>query len=220
MKTITYILIFFLSLASIKALSQVGINTDVPSATLEVVGDVIVDNKLYLESPGEFTVIQNSKLLVKTTGDNIVQYDIDVSKYGPLNYVQYIFTDLSTDGLQDYDTKIPIDDYLVTIKGYYFFESTTGNTSIVLDSTISNENIEGYQFYAYPNTSTNTWFLRGIVNNAKFQSDDGSNYYDASVDLFLNLIIYRNGFITKVKNDVEVDMGNSETVTIPLPAGF
>jgi hypothetical protein len=209
-----------MSLASNEALSQVGINTDTPSATLEVVGDVIVDNKLYLESPDEFTVIQNSKLLVKTTSDNLVQYDIDVSKYGPLNYVQYIFTDLSTDGLQDYDTKIPVDDYLVTIKGYYFFEAVTGNTSIVLDSTISTNNIEGYQFYAYPHPSTNTWFLRGIVNNAKFQSDDGSNYYDASVDLFLNVIIYRNGFITKVKNDVDVDMGNSETAIIPLPTGF
>ena len=220
MKTITHVLIFLISLASNEAMSQVGINTDTPSATLEVVGDVIVDNKLYLESPDEFTVIQNSKLLVKTTSDNIVQYDIDVSKYGPLNYVQYIFTDLSTDGLQDYDTKIPVDDYLVTIKGYYFFQATTGNTSIVLDSTLSNNNIEGYQFYAYPHPITNTWFFRGTVNNAKFQADDGSNYYNTSVDLFLNVIIYRNGFITKNKGDVAVDMGNSETAIIPLPTGF
>lgn len=219
MKILLHVLVVFLLIVN-ESLGQVGINTDTPTADLEVVGDVIIDNKLFLENPDAFSQIQNSKLIVNSVADNFLKYDINVSKYGPINYVQYDFTDLSTDGLLDYDTKIPTDDYTVTIKGYYFLKAIDGNTDIVLNSLISNNNIEGYQIYAYPSGSTNTWFLRAFVNNARFQADDGSNYFNTSIELFLNVIIYRNGFITKDKGDIVVDMGNSETVTVPLPVGF
>lgn len=219
MKTFLHGLVIFLLIVN-ESLGQVGINTDSPTADLEVVGDVIIDDKLFLENPDAFSQIQNSKLIVNSVSDNFLKYDINVSKYGPINYVQYDFTDLSTDGLLDYDTKIPTNDYTVTIKGYYFLGAIDGTTSIVLDSLISNNNIEGYQIYAYPNGSTNTWFLRAFINNARFQADDGSNYFNTSIELFLNVIIYRNGFITKDIGDIIVDMGNSETITVPLPAGF
>ncbi len=199
--------------------AQVGINTNTPSATLDVVGDVIIDDKLYLENPDAFSQIQNSKLLVKTGSQPILKYDINVSKYGPINYAQFIFYNLSTDGLQDYDTKIPTDDYLVTIKGFYYQEPVA-NQGIVANSLISILNIEGYQVYAYPNTSTNTWFLRAFVNNSQFQNRQGSVFGNSPVDMYLNLIIYRKNFIAKDKGDITVSMGNSETTTVPLPAGF
>jgi hypothetical protein len=41
-----------------------------------------------------------------------------------------------------------------------------------------------------------------------------------SIDMYLNVIIYRKGFIAKEQNSITVDMLNSETNTVALPTGF
>ena len=214
--------IFVLAAMSIaNTFAQVGINTTTPTATLEVVGSTKLDHSLFLENPDSNNQIRNSKLLIRTTGNEIIKYDIDISKYGPVNYSQFIFSNVSTNGLQDYDTKISVDDYIVGIQGYYFLEPGTGDTDIMTHSNTDNNSIEGYQIYAYPNTTTNTWFLRAFINNGTFRTRFTSlPFSDTPIDLFLNLIIYRRGFITKEQSAITVDMANNETITAPLPPGF
>ncbi|GHC51484.1 hypothetical protein [Ulvibacter litoralis] len=218
MKNTTLYILFFV--VNLTVYAQVGINTSSPSATLDVVGNVKTDLSLFLENPGEYTQIRDSKLLIKSTTDEVLKYNLLVSKYGPTNYAEYVFKDLSTNGLQDYDTKIATSEYIVTVQGFYFVEAITGNTDIMSHSNIRNNNIEGHQIYAYKNTTTNTWFLRGFINNGTFRSNNGSAYVDSPIDLYLNVIIYRNGFITKEQSGITVDMGNSETGVAPLPSGF
>jgi len=200
--------------------AQVGINTLTPSAALDVVGDAVIDGSLFLENPGNNLVIRGSKLLVISATNNIKRYDINNSKYGPINYAQFEFNNLSKDGLQDYDTMISTAKYIVSIQGYYFLEAGTGDTNIMVHSLIDNENIEGYQIYAYPNTTTNTWFLRAFVNNSEFMTPGPGTMVPTSVDMYLNVIIYRRGFIAKEQNSINVDMLNSETQTVALPTGF
>lgn len=200
--------------------AQVGINTNSPTSTLHVDGDVIMDNALYLENPGASSKIRNSNLLISLQNSDIVEYDIDVSKYGPINYTEFVFRNLSADGLQDYDTKISIDDYIVTVQGYYYLEAGTGDTDVMTNSNNGNDNIEGHQIYAYKNTTTNTWFIRAFINDAVFKTRVAGVFLDTPVDMYLNLIIYRRGFISKELNSLSVDMGNLETGTAPLPAGF
>lgn len=203
--------------------AQVGINTTNPTAELDVVGDTKIDGSLYLENPGSNTQIRGSKLMVISTDGSIKKYDINASKYGPINYAQFEFEDLSQDGLQDYDTKISTAEYIVSIQGYYFLEAGTGDTNVMLHSTISDDNIEGYQIYAYPNTTTNTWFIRAFGNNSEFMTPtngSGSNTATTTVDLFLNVIIYRKGFISKEVGSISVDMSGSETGTANKPTGF
>jgi hypothetical protein len=202
--------------------AQVGINTLTPSADLEVVGNALIEGSLFLENPGTNLVIRGSKLLVLTTANSVKQYDIDISKYGPINYAQFEFNNLSKDGLQDYDTKISTLEYIVSIQGYYFLEAGTGDTNIMAHSLIDNENIEGYQIYAYPNTTTNTWYLRAFLNDSEFMTPGNGNgpMVTSSVDMYLNIIIYRKGFIAKEQNSITVDMLNSETNTVALPTGF
>ncbi len=214
------ITIFLLLIGTGTILAQVGINNTSPSSTLDVTGDVKTDGSLFLENPGEYTQIRGSKLLILSPTDNIIEYDITQSKYGPINYAEFVFRNLSTNGLQDYDTKISTDDYIVTVQGYYYLETVTDNTSVMTHSNITDDNIEGYQMYAYANPATNTWFLRAFVNNSEFHTKQGSNFSSTAVDMYLNIIIYRKGFITKGLNSVSIDMANSETGTAPLPAGF
>ncbi|PKA84137.1 hypothetical protein ATE92_2307 [Ulvibacter sp. MAR_2010_11] len=208
------------ALCAVSAWGQVGINTTNPATTLDVVGDVKIDNSLFLENPGDYTQIRDSKLLIKSTGNEILRYDISQSKYGPINYAQFIFRNTSTNGLRDYNTKIPADDYIVSVQGYYFLEPVSGDTDIMTRSSVDTDNIEGYQIYAYVNPGTGTWFIRGFINNGKFRTRSSGYFIDTPIDLFLNLIIYRKGFITKSINSVSVDMGDVATGTAPLPTGF
>jgi hypothetical protein len=109
---------------------------------------------------------------------------------------------------------------MVTVQGYYYLEALTDDTDIMAHSTISNNNIEGYQIYAYKNTTTQTWFLRAFVNNSEFYTRIGGVFVPTPIDMYLNLIIYRNGFISKEQASMTIDMGASETGTAPLPPGF
>ncbi len=200
---------------------QVGINTATPQATLDVVGNVKLDNNLFLENPGDVTEIRDSKLLIRTTQNQINQYDIDISKYGPINYVRFVFSQLSTNGLQDYDTKISTENYIVSVQGYNYIKFM-GNTNVLTHSNSDDNNIEGHQIYAYKNLTTQTWFLRAFINNATFRAENAnrSDFVDSPIDMFLNVIIYRKGFITKEQEPITVDMGNAETMIAPLPPGF
>ncbi|RMA64418.1 hypothetical protein [Ulvibacter antarcticus] len=199
---------------------QVGINKSNPASTLDINGDMKTDGSVYLEAPGESTTIRNSKLLIVSPTDNIVRYDIDVSKYGPINYAEFVFRGLSKNGLHDYDTKISTDKYIVSVQGFYYLEAVTDDTDIMAYSNISTNNVEGFQVYAYANPVTNTWFLRAFVNNSEFRTRIAGVFAGTPIDMYLNLIIYRNGFITKERTAMSIDMGNSETGIAPLPTGF
>lgn len=214
--------VLFLSLYTVALQAQIGINKSNPAKALEVGGNTKMDGSLFLENPGENTEIRNSKLLITKNGGEIIKYDIDISKYGPVNYAQFNFRNVSTNGLQDYDTKISTADYLIGVQGYYFLEPVSGDTDVMTQSNTANDNIEGYQIYAYPNVSTGTWFLRAFINNGTFRvrTSNNNGFMDSPVDLFLNLIIYRRGFITKEQTPMTIDMGDSETITAPLPPGF
>ncbi len=209
-------LIFFL-LNSVFIMAQVGINNPNPTATLDVTGSVLLGKKLYLENPGQYPEIRGSKLLIKKTDEQVVEYDIDQSKYGPINHVQFVFRNTNTIGLQNYDTKISANDYLVTLQGFYFLVTETNSTNITILSNIAEDNIEGYQIYAYIDNSTQTWHIKGFVNDSTFRNDAD---VDTAIDLYINLIIFRNGFIAKPLEDVNVNMNNQETKTVPAPTGF
>jgi len=197
--------------------AQVGINNPNPQATLDVVGSTLIEEKLYLENPGNSSQIRGAKLLIQKTDEEVVQYNIDISKYGPINYVQFIFRNTNSRGLSDYDTKISATDYIVTVQGFYFLITGTNDTNVTLRSTVNNNRVEGFQMYAYINPDTNTWFLKGFVNNSRFQNN---STVDSAIDLYMNLIIFRNGFIAKPLMDVTVNMNNSETGSVPIPIGF
>ncbi len=219
MKNILSILAFTISTVAIYA--QVGINTTTPSSALDVNGEVLIEGSFYLESPGDNTAIRGSKFLVRTTSNVLSRYDIDISKYGPINYVEFAFRNLSAEGLLDYDTKISTADYLVSIQGYSCGIAGAGRTgSIMPSSSVSTLNIEGYQIYAYPNPSTGTWFLKAFVNNSTWQRYNGTTYVDTEIDMWLNVMIYRKGFIAKEQNSITVDMLNLPAGVALPPVGF
>ena len=203
-------------------LAQVGIGTEFPTATLDVHGRVLVQKKLYLENPGSYTGEENSSFLVINNNDAIHKYNVASSSFGPINYVQFVVRNVSNQGLRDgFNTKISADNYTIAVHGFYFLRSSDSNTNISFRKTSGTPQdnrtryIEGQQFYAY--IQDGTWWLKAFVNNSQFYVGNTL----ANPDIYMDVIIYRNNFITKIFPEVQtVDMGRNPTKTVPLPAGF
>lgn len=208
-------LFFIFFIQSFNMLSQVGVNNPTPAATLDVVGDVLIREKLYLENPGGYDADPTSNLLmINTSTDSVINYDLDSSSFGPLNYVQFAFMNTSSFGLdQGYNTKISAAKYTVAVHGYAFRRGD--NTNVSLRSSTSSTYIEGHQFYAY--VQGGEWHINAFVNNSRFYL--GSS--PTQVDLYLDLIVYRTNFITKVFDTAQVvDMSKAPTGDAVLPTGF
>ena len=196
---------------------QVGINTTDPQATLDVNGFTKIDEKLYLEEPGDFEEIRGSKLLVEKTDATIVQYDIEASRYGPINYAELKFQNVSNQGVQDYDTGISITDYSVTVQGFYV-RGVNGESNVITSSNDGDQFIEGFQVYAHKDFDDETWHIKAFVNNSIFRLGANTNI---RVNIFLNLIIYRKGLLTKEGPSYSISAGNTVTVgVLGKPAGF
>lgn len=208
---------------SILMIGQVGINNENPVADLDVTGSVLVREKLYLEDPGSFTNLATTKLLLIKDNGGIIKYDVEGSEFGPLNYAQFIFTNTNTRGLTGgFDTKISADKYTLVVQGFYFNDDGDTNVSLrkTTGSPTSNREryMEGHQFYAYvEGTGVNrTWRIRAFVNNSSFYLSSASQ-----IDLYMDVIIYRNNFITKIWGTPQtISLGSGTTGTAPLPAGF
>lgn len=217
-----YLLLSIFFIQSFYVHAQVGINNENPDATLDVNGNVLVRKKLYLENPGTYSNTSNSKLLMIKNDGAIIKYDVANSAFGPLNYVQYLFSNTSSYGLDGgYNTKISAAKYTLAVHGFSFSRASDDNTNITPRKTSGSpkkdrtQYIEGHQFYAYE--SGGTWWIKGFVNNSQFHYTDST----VNVNIFMDVIIYRNNFITKIWNTPQtINMGKQAMGTAPLPTGF
>lgn len=216
MKTPLYIVHVLIMSCGLFSYAQVGINTDTPTETLDVDGKTIVRERLYMENP-EDAEIQHQELLVKREDKSWALHNVNTAKYGPVNYTQIKFENVPTTGIQDYDTGIPTSKYIVVVQGFYYYIAGGTVTDVLLNSTRSaspNNHIEGPRFHAFE--SNGTWHIQGQVNQSNFQSASG----DTSVDIFMNIVIFRRDFFTKSHPDIQVNMNGNSTGTAPLPVAF
>lgn len=198
--------------------AQVGINNPNPSATLDVIGDVLIQDKLYLENPGGDLNVTNSKLLViKDNETQISKYDIEMSSYGPLNYIKFLFRDVSDFGLRDgFNTKISAEKYTIAVHGYYLLIHADQTTNVSFRSQANNSDryMEGHQYYAY--IQDGEWWIKGFVQNSR-----SYRFGPMNTDIYMDVTIYKNDFITKNWSDrIEVNMGGNTTRTVATPEGF
>ena len=93
-----------------------------------------------------------------------------------------------------------------------------GETNVVSSSNSGDQYIEGFQVYSYKDNSTNTWHIKAFVNNSIFRHGNNTNLL---VDIYLNLIIYRNGLLAKEGPSWIISAGNTVTRGIlGKPDGF
>ncbi|MCG2432094.1 hypothetical protein [Aequorivita xiaoshiensis] len=213
-----YFLLAFLLILSARGFAQVGINNPNPSATLDVIGDVLIQDKLYLENPGGDLNVTNSKLLViKDNDTQISKYDIEMSSYGPLNYIKFLFRDVSEFGLRDgFNTKISAEKYTIAVHGYYLLIHADQTTNVSFRSQANNSNryMEGHRYYAY--IQDGEWWIKGFVQNSR-----SYRFWPMNTDIYMDVTIYKNDFISKRwDNTIDVNMGKNTTKTVATPEGF
>lgn len=220
MKQYIYLVLFIIG-SYHSSLAQVGINIADPTETLEVNGTTTVREKLYLEAPG-FVGIGDKNFLVKKADNTWAQHNATTANYAPINYTQLKFTNVPSSGLVSFNTGINATDYTVAVQGYYYYVAGGTNTNVSLLSRggTQTSRVEGTQFYAYINTSTNTWHIKGAVNNSDFRAASGYDIQNTAIDLFMNVVIFRKKFFTKEHSNITVNMDGSATGTAPLPTAF
>jgi|SRR5690554_4755524 len=215
--------IFFVHVLCVYA--QVGINNENPEATLDVNGNVLVKGKLYLENPGRYVGENDVNLLIMNDAKVVRRYDVEISDYGPINYVQFVFNNVAASGLSasgGFNTQIDANLYTLAVHGFsYTGVGNPPSTSITNQKTSGDpttnrtQYIEGQQFYAF--VQNGTWRLRGFVNNSPFYLGNSQS----QVHMKMDVIIYRNDFITKIWPGVQtINMNQQPTGTAPLPPGF
>lgn len=200
---------------------RVGIKTDKPTETLDVNGKTYT-NSLYLRNPGEPTMTGGSFL---ATSENALQiYDPNLESSGLFNYIKLTLTNVSGDGIADYDTKIDANNFLVVLHNYSF-KLNNGNTNVMLDygNNGVNDNKQGSpDVIAFK--SNGTWHIKAKFTDSRIIANTSTgparDYNNFTVDLYL--MAYKR-LITKHNiNDVNADLGgtNGSTQTINKPSGF
>lgn len=200
---------------------KVGIKTDKPTETLDVNGKTYT-NSLYLRNPGEPTMTGGSFL---ATSENALQlYDPNLESSGLFNYIKLTLTNVSGDGIADYDTKIDVNNFLVVLHNYSF-KLSNGNTNVMLDygDNGTNDNRQGSpDVTAFKRNGT--WHIKARFTDSRIIANipggPSRTYNDFTVDLYL--MAYKR-LITKHNiNDINADLGgtNGSTQTINKPSGF
>ncbi len=200
---------------------KVGIKTDKPTETLDVNGKTYT-NSLYLRNPGEPTMTGGSFL---ATSENALQlYDPNLESSGLFNYIKLTLTNVSGDGITDYDTKIDANNFLVVLHNYSF-KLSNGNTNVMLDygNNGINDNKQGSpDVVAFK--SKGTWHIRARFTDSRIIANTSAgpvrDYNNFTLDLYL--MAYKR-LITKHNiNDIKADLqgSNGSTQTLDKPSGF
>jgi hypothetical protein len=200
---------------------KVGINTANPTETLDVNGKTYT-NSLYMRNPGEPTMSGGSFL---ATSENALQlYDPNLESSGLFNYLKLTLTGVPGTGIEDYDTKIDANNFLVVLHNYSF-KLNDGTTSVMLDYGDNgiNDNKQGS-----PNVvafkSNGTWHIRAKFTDSRIIAMNASTpsrtYNNFTVDLYL--MAYKRLIEKQNISDVNADLGGNDgsTQTINKPSGF
>ncbi|WP_100803833.1 hypothetical protein [Ulvibacter sp. MAR_2010_11] len=193
------LLIFVLSINLITA--QVGIGTTTPTADLQVVGDVLVQDSFKTGSLGTVSGAEEGfKLLTRNTSSNpvgeITVLDVDQLNVAPVNVVDYHFTNIHLDNLSDVNLQYDSNKYVVGVANF----RQTGDA--VKKTTVSGNKSIG-TFVVRTFASSGTWHLE--IQNRDLDLDAGD-----SLEYYVTLIVYNKSYFRNMPS-INTNLGGSNT---------
>lgn len=197
--SITLTALIFAAFTGKAQTNGVGIGTSTPTHTLEVNGNMKLSGDLYFENPGNHTGNSaDSYLLVRDNSDKILKrYVPATSKYSAINSTVYFISNISTQGLSNFDTGVSATDYYMVIGGF-IIRGVNNNSNINLTQPgNTNQYIPQYSCRAF--VQNNTWRIEFMPNNGRV--------FDQNPEIRLSVSVYRRDMLTTVNNTITVDMG-------------
>lgn len=190
---------------------NVGIGTSAPQAKLHVGGFMRLDTaKVYTGTDASVLVRDNATGEVMTAVTN-------TGNDKPVNYVEYTLTAYEI-LISDYDTKIPVDNYTLTVVGSALnFSNNGANAWLKTDGTGMPSNNSGFNPL---NIST---FSSGGTWHIKANYPDGlKNVYSGDHAIWTIRCLAFNSTFIQTLPDINTDLGGHSTTASALtpPAGI
>lgn len=171
---------------------KVGINTESPKETLQVVGSLQVTklpqkdeaNSVYInptdtERKGTFTPV---KMVVADANGVLGQQDIPVNPFDtaqedvkPFYYIEYNLENVNSDYVSSFDTKVPSDKYTLVVVGSELTPYNTSSAYYILvgaTGTIANRLFSPYNVSA--SVVDNKWVISADYPSASLVNDRGA----------------------------------------------
>jgi hypothetical protein len=199
MKKITIISLVFVFCQS--AFSQIGIGTTTPETDLQVAGDVLIQDAFKTSSlPSVSNSDEDFKLITRRTNSNpvgeITVLDVDVLKVAPVNVVDYSFTNIQLDNLNDVDLQYDSSKYIVGVAN--FRQTGDAIKKVTVDGR---ESIGTFVIRTFE--SGGTWHLE--IQNRDLDLDPGD-----SLNYHVTLVVYNKSYFRNMPSIV-TNLGGSNS---------
>jgi len=197
MKNIFLSILFSCTISAVSA-QGVGIGTDTPSQTLDVVGNVKVNENLYLENPGAFSGNSvDSYLMVRDNSDNTLKrYVPATAQYGAINSTVYYIKNVNANGLTSFDTGISATEYYLVIGGFIIRGVNDDSNISITQPTNTEQYIPQYSARSF--IQNGTWHIKFVPNNGRI--------FNQNPELRLSVSVYKRNMLTTVNNVINVNM--------------
>ena len=195
--------ILFLLLSLSPLMAQVGIGTTNPQSDLHVAGSTLVQegfimNNLAIVSPVE----EDFQLITRVTNSlpvgEITVLDVDALNVAPVNVINYSFTNISLDNLDDVDLQYDATKYVVGIANFRYvgdaIKKVPGGTNFSIG-----------HFVVKAFISNGTWHLQ--IKNEELDLDVGD-----SLAYYITLMVYDKSYFRHL-TPITTNLGGSNLGT-------
>ena len=194
-------LLLLVSLSPLMA--QVGIGTTNPQSDLHVAGSTLVTegfvmNNLAIVSPVE----EDFQLITRVTSSlpvgEITVLDVDALNVAPVNVVNYSFTNINLDNLDDVDLQYDATKYVVGVANFR-------HVGDAIKKIPGGETFSIGHFVVRVFTSGGTWHLQ--IKNEELDLDVGD-----SLDYYITLMVYDKSYFRHL-TPITTNLGGSNVGT-------
>ncbi|MCW5519456.1 hypothetical protein J1N09_06380 [Aureitalea sp. L0-47] len=175
-----YYLILFLAVSWFTS-AQVGIGTSSPSASLHIAGELLVQDALTTKNLNTVSATEEDfKLVTRVTNSSpmgkITLLDPDNLYVAPVNTVNYHFTNVFLDNLQDVDLQYDVSKYVVGVADFR-------HVGDAIKKVPGGDNYSIGHFVVRTFKSGGTWHLQISNEELELDATDSLEYY-------ITLIVY------------------------------
>lgn len=197
-----YYLILFLAFSWFSS-AQVGIGTSSPSASLHVAGELLVQDALTTKNLNTVSASEEDfKLVSRITNSSpmgkITILDPSNLNIAPVNTVNYHFTNVFRDNLQDVDLQYDVSKYVVGVADFR-------HVGDAIKKVPGGDNYSIGHFVVRTFKSSGTWHLQ--ISNEELELDASD-----SLEYYITLIIYDKKYFRDLPV-ITTNLGGSNTGT-------